>query len=462
MDHVDQDHSNDHSTAPVALSNDICAFCGQAFPNGPSRDWLARDWHLTNVHRFGKCDHAQKHFRSDYFRNHLKYSHAAVIGEWTDLLETACMKHEPLDEAWNTSLAKTNALARGSNYSQRKLYILDTYHALQQYAADAYPDIIVDYISLHNLVRSFEGQMHLLSCTPSMEPTIVIKGSHSLRERARNIEQGKTQIGHMLKLREDLEILREEVKKQCTLGAYWLEDIDLFLPPIRCLDKDDCSNLFRNTMTRATASRPNHEDVFEIRRITMNAGLLGNWLSRHDRINRWILHSLRSDHSQAQLHRSMLVDPKVDEKNWARLVLKHWFLDEAATGVELQSSLSNGAIDSRESSLEAADFHTCVEDVGQVSLGFSDVPPLDTSPINESESSQRVTSGNSLPLPSPPSHILQDEARTALSTLTKLFQHQLDGVVEPHDYLTLAKWMKILEVKEKGVPGGIGPSPVTE
>ena len=58
----------------------------------------------------------------------------------------------------------------------------------------------------------------------------------------------------------------------------------------------------------------------------------------------------------------MLGDQDIDEASWARMVLQYWFLDEAATGVELSASLSVEAIDGRTGfSLESFDFYTCPE-----------------------------------------------------------------------------------------------------
>lgn len=60
-----------------------------------------------------------------------------------------------------------------------------------------------------------------------------------------------------------------------------------------------------------------------------------------------MLHSLRTDKKQADLHRSILVECEIEEEAWARLVLKHGYLVEAATGMELDISLSASAVDSR-------------------------------------------------------------------------------------------------------------------
>lgn len=75
---------------------DACGYCGEEFPNPPQ--WDIRAEHLNHVHKFGECNQAKKFFRADHFRQHLKHSHQGTSGKWTNVLENACMKDEPLPE----------------------------------------------------------------------------------------------------------------------------------------------------------------------------------------------------------------------------------------------------------------------------------------------------------------------------------------------------------------------------
>ncbi|CAK1362941.1 hypothetical protein CB0940_04914 [Cercospora beticola] len=76
--------------------HDVCGYCGEEFPNPPQ--WDLRAEHLNHVHKFGECNQAKKFFRADHFRQHLKHSHQGTSGKWTNMLELACMKDEPLPE----------------------------------------------------------------------------------------------------------------------------------------------------------------------------------------------------------------------------------------------------------------------------------------------------------------------------------------------------------------------------
>lgn len=75
-------------------THDTCGYCGKSFPNPP--DWDARTDHLITEHKFGECNQHKKFFRADHFRQHLKHSHGAGSGKWTNVLENTCMRDEPL------------------------------------------------------------------------------------------------------------------------------------------------------------------------------------------------------------------------------------------------------------------------------------------------------------------------------------------------------------------------------
>jgi len=85
-----------HASTVHPASADVCGYCGEEFVNPPN--WDIRNEHLNIVHKFGECNQAKKFFRADHFRQHLKHSHAGTSGKWTNMLENACMKDEPLPQ----------------------------------------------------------------------------------------------------------------------------------------------------------------------------------------------------------------------------------------------------------------------------------------------------------------------------------------------------------------------------
>lgn len=89
-------------------SHDIYGYCGEEFPNFPQADWNRRFEHLTTIHNFGEYNTTKKFYCADHFRQHLKYSHAGTTGEWTDVLETACMKEGQPAEARSVSVSRAS------------------------------------------------------------------------------------------------------------------------------------------------------------------------------------------------------------------------------------------------------------------------------------------------------------------------------------------------------------------
>jgi hypothetical protein len=89
-------HAAFHTSPTSGPANDICGYCGDEFPN--PANWEARSEHLNVGHKFGECNQAKKFFRADHFRQHLKHSHAGTSGKWTNMLENACMREEPMKE----------------------------------------------------------------------------------------------------------------------------------------------------------------------------------------------------------------------------------------------------------------------------------------------------------------------------------------------------------------------------
>lgn len=105
----------EHAFHPCATSHgatDQCGFCGQEFPNPPQ--WDIRRDHLSVVHKFRECNQAKKFFRADHFRQHLKHSHAGTSGKWTNQLETACMRDEPLPVPMNRAALGSGSVSAGS------------------------------------------------------------------------------------------------------------------------------------------------------------------------------------------------------------------------------------------------------------------------------------------------------------------------------------------------------------
>ena len=90
-----------------------------------------------------------------------------------------------------------------------------------------------------------------------------------------------------------------------------------------------------------------------------DANLLGEWDSGRDRINRWMLHMLGAETKQTDVHHAIYQEKygellDVPHRMWSRLVLKYWFMDEAAIGFDMNAlaeQLNTGKPENNHSSL---------------------------------------------------------------------------------------------------------------
>ena len=214
----------------------------------------------------------------------------------------------------------------------------------RQCLTELYPSDILEYISLIKLMKSYEDKIEVLQ--------LLNLGSNAFARQAAKV--------HFHLCESDLEILKWErtalqerltalrqvaltARRRCIVAGHPLQEIDnRICPPNFFKDPNEISDL---------GLRPEFE---RIPRTVSNAILerevkcevLDEWSTNRDRINRWLLHCLQSDEEQARLHKSMLAEPLLQDEDWARQVLRHWYIDEAALGYEVKTSLSLGAVDS--------------------------------------------------------------------------------------------------------------------
>ena len=238
------------------------------------------------------------------------------------------------------------------------------FHKLTQRFTEAlYPPEVIEYIYLIQLIKDYENKVNVLNLLhfgSNMQELIFLLPDHPVESDLYVLHQERDALQNRLKaLRDDLQLLR----MRCISEGYALYDIDhrfgfleTFDAGVTAGDRDPNSNLLQST--RQTASEILAHEVRETK-----SRLLGTWSSNRDRVNRWLLHCLQADDTQAQLHQSMLAEPPADDKGWARQLLGRWYSDEAATGGELQISLSVGAVHSHTAESSAFDHDTPRPDI---------------------------------------------------------------------------------------------------
>jgi len=221
------------------------------------------------------------------------------------------------------------------------------YAALLKIIEETHPSVVGKYILWRGMMTLFQSQLRILSSNVGRDDIWEQSRDNASAKRPTAVQQWQT----LEASQRHNEKLLAEFRSQCIKDGHSLYEIDRIL----CLP---------TTKNGADASRE-HEDMLEIRKKTLDSNLLQTWTNTRDRINSWLLHSLRSDDKLAQVHRSMLADRVLSKQDWARLTLKHWTLDEAATGIPWTPSQSVAATDSKNDSLstESLDFWTCDESV---------------------------------------------------------------------------------------------------
>ena len=214
----------------------------------------------------------------------------------------------------------------------------------RQCLTELYPSDVLEYISLIRVMKSYEDKINVLNL-------LNLGSNHFARAAAKvHYHLGESDLEIMkwerTALQERLNALRLVAlasRKRCILAGHSLQGIDdRIRPPDLFNDPNEMSGICHDPQLER-ATRPISNEVLERE---VKCEVLDEWSTNRDRINRWLLHCLQSDEEQAQLHRSMLAEPLLKDEEWARQVLRHWYIDEAALGHEVTTSLSVGAVDS--------------------------------------------------------------------------------------------------------------------
>ena len=338
-----------------------CGFCGKRFSLNIRHDLQALVSHLHNEHKFCECNQSKKFYRADHYRMHLKLSHGSHPGEWIYKLEEACKIEETPDAGGkknNDSESVTNSkhLPPDGDTSQKSERVQDktrttttrmidyfgtcfnfTKDLLPEFGSSSWDHIAArhHYVATSLQARFLNFQLGLLDLARDQED--------SVRSEELSHQYAET-TDKLLLMRQTLRTARNDCKESDLQHIF--SNLDNPLDGLS-LDIDDGRQpsdfLISSSNTTYEDHRKSHE-MFELREVILESNLLGHWTSKRDRVNRWLLHSLLTDDSQAQNHKSATSSQDLNEPSWVRMVLQYWFVDEAATGVELASSLSGGAV----------------------------------------------------------------------------------------------------------------------
>ncbi|MCJ1378606.1 hypothetical protein MMC17_001705 [Xylographa soralifera] len=334
------------STSGIAYT---CRYCGEESilnekEENENGSWADRIDHLKIVHRFKECNLGKKFFREYHFRQHLKHSHRAVLGQWTNDLEALCMKTELSQEQpdtvsslnlLTTDEAKASRLSRelvGGNSSHRSIQRLgEAYRALIESSIDAFPSDIANYIRLIQLHETFRTHSNLLTSWTNPDLAQTSPGSRKWTKVQHSVTNHTQRI--------EAEV--ERARNSCWERGYNLDEIDRALRPYHPRGP----KIGTSPTSEPSADTPN--ELAGAVHIAAHHKRAKAWSTRQDRINAWLLQNLVASPKLTQLHRSFCKDGnKLSEEDWARSVMKFWPLDEAATRGEQKNCSTNGAVNS--------------------------------------------------------------------------------------------------------------------
>ena len=202
--------------------------------------------------------------------------------------------------------------------------------------SEQHPDVVIEYIALARKARILQNKLDTLYLL-NLGSNVNISMTSRLEVDAPQIERDTMQ-GSLHEVLHQLRIARI----RCVSEGYSLYEFDKRLrPPI----SNDHPGSFWDQLNEPDENQARNR--YLVKMCDSDDSVYGDWSDKYDRINHWMLHCLRSDDTQTQLHRFMLAEPPPDDECWARQVLDHWLIDGAVGGF-VEIAHSAGAVDSRE------------------------------------------------------------------------------------------------------------------
>ena len=235
----------------------------------------------------------------------------------------------------------------------------ELFHPLTQgLLATMYPAVVIEYIAMAQIIKDYESKtnvLNLLNLGSPYEGNLGSSGGDILEERSFSILRQERDAIHARS--EALNCKLQACRRRCIFEGHSLYNIDTRLGLLRHHGPTSDQSTVRLESGRPQPHGPRLCGILSKEIESHQAKLSGGWTTSRDRINCWLLDCLQSDEQQVHVQRSMLGEVPIDDGYWARQVLVHWYIDEAATGEDLQSSQSVGAVASQTMGSSNHPFH---------------------------------------------------------------------------------------------------------
>jgi hypothetical protein len=269
---------------------------------------VSSDGHAGPVPSSGIIDRRDLHEADDWKANAVLFEEPAMIEEAIE----ACDKERETNFDNPKEAAKFSSVG---NSESSMSSVNDGTVMLLAAAELTYPPKVAAYISKSQLIQNIEQQIRLLSLQ-----------THDNEDVQK----------HLTLLSQQLEVMKcsqNKVREKCLKLGHSLHSIDEILSSCKIHDPITGLRLPNNNLTAR------HADLLALRKRSLKSSFMSAdpVYTRRDRINKWLFKNLQNSPENAALHRSMMVggtESELDEKTWARLVVKYWSIDQAATGDE--------------------------------------------------------------------------------------------------------------------------------
>lgn len=193
--------------------------------------------------------------------------------------------------------------------------------SLQRSQARIFTHLPTKYLDLSILAAMVKMKIHILESAPS----ILLGASEATVKEEINLLNAELST---------LNTKAKEAQISSFESGFNTQDLDHYM--FQCLNSVP-EPLLRNSSSHDHF--PKHETAVSAPTVTDT--------TKHDRINMWLLGNLQASSDEKKRHRALLNNVEdLSEEQWARLVLRYWLLDEAATCVDDKPASTNGAVNS--------------------------------------------------------------------------------------------------------------------
>ena len=213
--------------------------------------------------------------------------------------------------------------------------LLGSYRGLLDIAEEDLPEALLEYVDLVQCYRTISIHAKLIESIYDARRggfiTYVtpLQATTAYKEVENQLDKVRNRIG--------------QIRQACWETGYDLEEIDAILG-FECV-RNFLEPPKARVIDSQIAPEEYQQDLLALRNRLKQLEEHQVWSSKQDRINSWLLQNLIASDGEAELHRSFLPDSDaLNEKEWARMVLKFWPVDGAAIKDEKRVESSHGAV----------------------------------------------------------------------------------------------------------------------